>query len=100
MWGAQLEGSAKTLLAGSSAAPQSAVEEAEGFLLELLSAGVVPSTEVWTAGEQAGHSRKTLQRAARNLKVKCKPRDGKWEMSLPAVDADLGDDDGDFPEAD
>ena len=93
-----MEGSAKTLLAGSKSGPKSAVEEAETFLTELLGPGVMSSTDVWAAGEAAGHSKKTLQRAARNLKVRHKPRDGKWEMSMPDADAASDEGDDDFPD--
>jgi RecA-family ATPase len=98
VWGSHLEGPAKTLLAGSKSGPKSAVEEAEAFLVEVLGGGVMSSTDVWATGEAAGHSKKTLQRAARNLKVRHKPREGKWEMSLPDADADVGEADDLLPD--
>jgi hypothetical protein len=62
-----------------------AVEEAEKFLLEHLGPGPLPSKEIYEAAGCGGHAEKTVRRAMKNLGVKPVKTglDGPWVMKLP-----------------
>jgi len=89
-WGKPLEGEARDLLATVEAVTdqdeRSAVEDAAGFLRELLGDGPVPSKQVRADAEGAGHSWAAIRRAQKGLGVdvvKAGLRGG-WEWHLPS----------------
>ena len=59
------------------------MDRAIDFLRELLANGPVPSTEVQAAGETAGFSIKTLNRAKGKLGAASERKDDQWYWTLP-----------------
>ena len=59
------------------------IDRAQDFLTELLEKGPVPSTEVLKAIESAGFSKKTTDRAKKQLGVLSKRKNDQWYWSLP-----------------
>ena len=47
-------------------------DKAKEFLLSFLDAGPRSTIDIWNAGEQEGHKRRTLQRAAKSMSVRSK----------------------------
>ncbi len=84
-----LDGALRGLEGGEE---RSAVEEAEGFLCELLATGPVATVEIQKAAERAALSWATVRRAKERLAVRASPtgnREGKrgvegWSWALPA----------------
>jgi len=64
----------------------SAQEQAERFLLDLLSAGPVESADVLAAAQRAGISERTLKRAKASLWVQSVKDGGAWCWALPDDD--------------
>ncbi|GHU92070.1 hypothetical protein FACS1894202_14450 [Clostridia bacterium] len=58
------------------------VDEAADFLTELLSEGDVPANEAIELADEAGISKRTLERARAALDVKAKRVDGHWVWSM------------------
>ena len=74
----------------SSPDERSAIDDAEGFLRQLLKEGVVSRRQIMQEAEEAGISEKTLKRAKSRLGVEANrvsdgnEGKGHWEWSLPA----------------
>ena len=82
-WLGQDDRSAKELLITPDSAPQ--IKEAKEFLLEYLSLGERPQTEILQAAKDQGISESTLKRAKASLKVESKKSaSGAWCWSLPS----------------
>lgn len=90
VFGEAIEGTARDMLATAEAnadgeGGQSAMAEAEAFLLDMLLDGAAPANKVKSAAAAAGHSWATIRRAKDRLGVT--PRkgsmDGGWEWHLP-----------------
>ena len=68
---------------------QSALDEAEAFLDQVLEDGPVSSLEVQRGAKEMGISEKTLRRAKKKLGVQSRRggygREGRWEFYLPEV---------------
>jgi RecA-family ATPase len=60
----------------------SKVDEAADFLLDILSDGAVPTAEVLELAEESVISKRTLERARKEIGVKSKKADGVWVMAL------------------
>jgi len=80
----------EALQAASENKSPSAIEDAKGFLKDLLSNGPIGSTDVQEAAKENGISRATLRRAQKELKIEVE-RDGPivngvytWRWHLPA----------------
>jgi putative DNA primase/helicase len=90
IWGDQLEGTARELLAdveqeGQDVAAAPRRSAAARFLSELLANGAVPVAQIRAEGDAAGHSRATLRRACDELGV-IAAKDGfsvGWSWRLP-----------------
>jgi hypothetical protein len=61
---------------------KSKIDEAADFLMDLLSAGGVPATEAIELADEAGISKRTLERARTVIAVKARRVDGHWVWSL------------------
>jgi hypothetical protein len=61
---------------------KSKIDEAVDFLTEILADGALPTAEVIEMAEEAGISKRTLERARREAGVKSKKMDGVWTMLL------------------
>jgi RecA-family ATPase len=59
------------------------VDEAAEFLSEILSDGAVPVSEVIELADEAGISKRTLERARKETGVQPKKLDGIWMMMMP-----------------
>lgn len=90
-WGAALEGEARELLATAEAASdpeeRNALADAVAFLRDLLADGPMPSKAIRADGDGAGHTWRTLHRAADKLNVD-RRKDGMrgpwiWRLPLP-----------------
>ncbi|UZR30982.1 AAA family ATPase [Methylococcus mesophilus] len=87
-WGEAVEGSARALLARAEASGNpdevSALEEACGFLAELLAGGPVKAKTVKQEAEGAGISERTLKRARKKLALSVTKTDmeGGWVWSI------------------
>ena len=57
---------------------KSRIEEAAEFLYEILAEGKIPATEAIELAEEAGISKRTLDRARKSIGVKAKKADGHW----------------------
>jgi hypothetical protein len=69
-----------------------AVEHAMVFLLNYLADGPKATTEVNAAGQEAGFSKRTIERARVRLDIASKQEGGKWVLRLPeAPDTFPGD---------
>lgn len=70
-----------------SAGPEerSALDDAKEFLIDLLTDNPLPAKQVYNEADQAGHAKRTIQRAKDQLDIKsAKTRfDGQWEWHLP-----------------
>lgn len=66
-WGAVLEGSARELLADAEQQDDEQVQDAAGFLRELLDYGARPAKEVFAEASSAGFSKDAMHRAKRKL---------------------------------
>jgi hypothetical protein len=95
-WHGESEHAIGDVFGSSSAKPR---DDAEGFLNELLRGGSVPSERVFALAKAAGHSERTIRRAADHLKVvRYRPpgqRNPPWYWKLPngAPSDDPPDDD-------
>jgi AAA domain-containing protein/bifunctional DNA primase/polymerase-like protein len=87
VWGASVTMSADEALAAmdDKIRKPTAVDEAAQFLNSYLAAGPKSSAEVFDAGENSGHARITMRRAAKvlGIKVDKMDMDAGWIMSLP-----------------
>lgn len=88
VWGEYLEGNARELLSRAETLTDpeehSVKEEAKDFLRILLASGPVPSKDVFKEAAEAGHSKRTLQRAQKELGIKLvKSGSGPWLWVLP-----------------
>lgn len=98
-WGSAIEGSARDLLASVEDAGdtegRSATEEAQGWLIELLTAGPMKAADAQKEARQAGIADKPLRTARERLRIKPYRREfsGGWWWSLPtAQDAQIPQD--------
>jgi putative DNA primase/helicase len=87
-WGDAVAGSAKELLAESEASPrreehQSALAEAEEFLIGLLRDGPTPTKYVEAEAKAAGIALRTVRRASDALGVKKRKLNGAWYWATP-----------------
>ncbi|GHV13473.1 hypothetical protein FACS1894219_08320 [Clostridia bacterium] len=67
---------------GKAREDKNKVDEAADFLTELLSEGDVPANEAIELADEAGISKRTLERARATLDVKAKRVDGHWVWSM------------------
>lgn len=94
-WGDEVTGSAHELLGNQetdTARGGNAVNSAQEFLTDVLSAGDISAKAIEADAENAGIALRTLRRASDVLHVeKYKGKDGKWYWSLPksAILADV-----------
>jgi predicted ATP-dependent serine protease len=58
------------------------VDEAADFLLDILADGAVPTSEVIELAQESGISKRTLERARKEIEVKPKKLNGVWVMEL------------------
>jgi putative DNA primase/helicase len=90
-WGSALEGEARDLLATAEAASdpeeKSALADAVNFLRDLLADGPMPARRVRADGDGAGHTWRTMHRAADKLNVDRRKEGMKegWTWRLPLV---------------
>jgi len=86
-WGDVIAGSAKNILAEVDGCPPagepSSLKEAKGFLREILTKGLVPTTQVETEAARVGHSSASLRRARVALGVKSLKIGDAWCLKLP-----------------
>lgn len=88
-WGSPLEGEARALLATAEAASdpeeKNALADAVEFLRSLLTDGPQPAKTIRSDGENAGHTWRTMHRAADKLSVERKKEGmrGGWVWRLP-----------------
>lgn len=88
-WGEPIQGSARDLLAITETEFEdgSALSEAKGFLLGLLSDGPLPVKAIQKESNEAGHAWATIRRASTLLGVLSEKTKGsmtgRWEWSLP-----------------
>ena len=94
VWEGRCPKSAEELLTEQRPKPVTPVlVEAKAFLLELLAAGQVSSSEAFGQAEAAGISKSALKRAKAELRVRSERMDEKWHWSLPPElpnESDLG----------
>jgi putative DNA primase/helicase len=90
LWGNAVEGSARELLAEpdsreSGEQNSTALDDAKGFLLELLADGELPQKQIEADAKGASHSMRTVRRAKDDLGIKSvkKKLDGCWYWKLP-----------------
>ena len=60
----------------------SKVDEAADFLLDILAEGSVPTADVIELAVESGISKRTLERARKEISVKSRKADGVWVMQL------------------
>lgn len=88
LWGEAVEGVARELLATADATGddgESTLADAKRFLADLLAAGPMRAAEVLKDADQAGYSKRSIQRAASAIKVG-RHKDGMkggWTWRLP-----------------
>jgi hypothetical protein len=73
-WLGECQLTADQLLAAAGLKPYlpKPADKAREFLLNFLDAGPRSTIEIWSAGEQEGHKRRTLQRAAQSMSIRSK----------------------------
>jgi putative DNA primase/helicase len=85
-WDGAITGSAAELLATAESRPheEDKLSGAKTYLTELLSAGPLPSTEIYTFAQRAGYSKATIRRAKEALDIKSSKKDmeGPWVWQL------------------
>lgn len=89
-WGEGVAGTARVLMAEAEAEPDDEEgRDTTSFLRDLLSAGAVPSKDVFREAEGAGYSRDQMKRAKRKLKAIGKKHGmgGGWTWQLPDHEA-------------
>ena len=79
-WGEKVEISADELLLGGYR--ENKVQVAEKLLLDILKNGEVEQKRVWNRAQSLGVSKRTLEQAKSNLKVKSKKSGKNWSWSL------------------
>jgi putative DNA primase/helicase len=90
-WGSALEGEARDLLATAEAAndpeERNALADAVNFLRDLLADGPMPARMIRADGDGAGHTWRTMHRAADKLNVDRRKEGmkGGWTWRLPLV---------------
>ena len=89
LWGEAVEGGARELLATADATGDDceggSLADAKRFLADLLADGPLRAGEVFKDADQAGYSRRSIQRAANGIKVE-RRKDGMrggWTWRLP-----------------
>lgn len=87
-WGEVVEGAARELLAQADAQDddsQSERSDAKRFLLDLLSDGPITAKQVTADCEGAGHAKRTIERAAKDLRIVREKTGmkGGWVWRLP-----------------
>ncbi len=89
LWGNAVDGTARELLAEADATDDDGdgrtLSEAKKFLIDLLTDGPLRAGEIFKDADQAGHTKRSIQRAASALKVD-KRKDGMkggWFWRLP-----------------
>jgi putative DNA primase/helicase len=86
-WREAVTGSAADLLAVAKSRPyeEDKLSETKTYLIELLSAGPLPSTEIYTFAQRAGYAKATIRRAQEILGIKPVKRGmkGPWFWQLP-----------------
>jgi len=86
VWGQVVTGKADDFLNGS-ASTSDRRGHAEAFLAELLSSGPVAAATITAKAKEAGHSKKTLQRAKSELEIESyqdgKGKERQWYWRLP-----------------
>jgi putative DNA primase/helicase len=103
-WGSALEGEARDLLATAEAAndpeERNALADAVEFLRSLLTDGPQPAKAIRSDGENAGHTWRTMHRAADKLNVDRRKEGmrGGWVWRLPAKMPSNTPEDANFPE--
>lgn len=91
------EAEAVTVTADEAMSPHSdpeehgALEDAKRFILDMLGNGAVPSKQIRSEAEEAGHSWRTIQRARKTLQIEVTKEgmNGPWIWKLPAKDAKI-----------
>ena len=84
VWEGRCPKSAEELLTEQRPKPVTPVlVEAKAFLLELLAAGQVSSSEAFGQAEAAGISKSALKRAKAELRVRSERMNDEWHWSLP-----------------
>ena len=89
LWGEAIEGTAREILAEAEAQPEDgeggALADAKSFLADLLADGEVTSRQVYADAEGAGHTRPTIRRAQKALRVEAVKEGlrGRWVWRLP-----------------
>jgi hypothetical protein len=97
-WGKPIDGSARDLLASAESdesSERSATDEAQSWLIDLLSAGPMKASDVQRQARQAGIADKPLRTARGRLQIKPYRREfsGGWWWTLPPrQDAQLAQD--------
>ena len=92
VWHGDSEHDAAALLSPPADSERSAVQEAESFLVDILSAGPVASKDVEREAREAGIAKPTLRRAKQNLEIKARKlgqpgSSGQaWQWVLPERD--------------
>lgn len=81
-WLGRCELAVEDLLSADTSGP-SALSEAVDFLNKELEGGAVKATVIEGSAEAKGHSKRTLDRAKKQIGVKSKKRKGQWYWSLP-----------------
>lgn len=84
-WHAEVPLTASELLAAGPA-PTSQLEGAKAFLVETLSVGAVPESEIEGLGAERGISKSTLKRAKAKLGVIAKKGNPHWYWMLPSFE--------------
>jgi hypothetical protein len=83
VWLAHVDMSANDALAAAGGEKISAKKEAEEFLRNLLAGGPLLGDDVIDVAKQEGHSKRTLDRAKKNLGVRSKKTTTGWMWELP-----------------
>lgn len=98
LWGEEIEGSAREILAAADAAPASHGTEqvdAKQFLMDLLALGPVPTKAIRADADGAGYSWATIRRAQKAIGVEAIKdgfgKGGQWMWRLPDATKALKD---------
>lgn len=88
VWGAELIGSARDLLAEDEPETDSSLKDAPGFLAGLLANGPMPSITIFKDAQSEGYSKGSMHRAKRKIGVIASKSgmDGGWSWRLPFIE--------------